>query len=524
MIRKFVIIILGIVAVVLASTSLASSPAFAVSDLPEATLKTPTLVPEESVSTYVPSQAAPGLGLAVNMIYPEKSRYADGAPVAVVASGGNAADGLNFTMHAAQVGFVEVRMAFPGGGKPKFQSGGIYDYRGSESQLALKDVLLFAGGKIPDTQGRYISDIVPVKIAKTNVGLVGWSNGGNIALITLGKYSDDLKSVVSWIAFYESPIGPLFFPPNLGGSKDLLINKHYRQGSGATGACVVDWKKLQWAGSTMRNSGEHKKLSEPEVSGVLYFDENKNGIWDESVEYALTYALDVGLDKQIYPPEVLHALQLSAMFEKWVPDVPDPSEQGNRPPPPPPKPKPLKKGETAPAAAKPKMKHIVAWPKNLATLRESEAYFEERDGSTYYGKVAAEYPNLLIIVLATYIDHLQRQPDHPHIAMQYNAWLAHKVHWVRINPESSYLAAVTGMNIENFTNNKPNASIDAATIANYLEAEGTTKDYVMMDAAIAELADRRRAKNLGSPLPAVLTPYFNSANPPPPPVPPKGEQ
>jgi len=95
-----------------------------------------------------------------------------------------------------------------------------------------------------------------------------------------------------------------------------------------------------------------------------------------------------------------------AMFEKWVDDVPDPTQQGNKPPPPPPKPKPLPKGATPPAPPKRKVKHVVAWPANLATVRESEAYFEERDGSTYYGKVAAEYPNLLIIVLATYIDHL----------------------------------------------------------------------------------------------------------------------
>jgi hypothetical protein len=101
--------------------------------------------------------------------------------------------------------------------------------------------------------------------------------------------------------------------------------------------------------------------------------------------------------------------------------------------------------------------------------------------------------------------------------MQYNAWLAHKVHWIRLNPESCYIGLMTNMNSENFTNNKPNATIDAATISNYLEGEGTTKDYVMMEGAIAELADRRHFKNLTFPLAIPLTLYFNSANPPPPP-------
>jgi hypothetical protein len=131
---------------------------------------------------------------------------------------------------------------------------------------------------------------------------------------------------------------------------------------------------------------------------------------------------------------------------------------------------------------------------------------------------------MMVTVIGTYIDHLQKQPDHPHIAMQYNAWLAHKVHWVRLNPESCYPALMTIMNSENFTNNKPNATIDASTIANYLEGEGTTKDYVLVEAAIAELADRRRAKNLSFPLLMPLTVYYNSANPPPPPPVPKKEQ
>ncbi len=517
MLKNSVLYILGIVAILSTVVASASAPSFALGDFPEATLKTPALIPEESVSTYIPSQAAPGEGIAVNMIYPEKPRYKDGAPVAVIASGGAGADGLTFTMHAAQVGFVEVRMAFPGGGKAKFRSGGIYDYRGPESQTALKDVLLFAAGKIADTKGRFINDLLPVKAATTNVGLVGWSNGGNIAMVTLGKFSAELQSVVSWVAFYESPIGPLFFPPNLGGMKDLHANKHYREGSAATGSCIVDWKKLQWDPAISRNAGEHKKLGEPEIPGVLYFDENKNGNWDESVEFALTYAMDVGLDKQIYPPEVCSALQTMKMFDRWVPDVPDQSTQGDSKPAPPPPPKKLPKGAKPPPPEKQKIKHIVAWPKRMATLRESEAYYQERDGSAYYAQIAKDYPNIMIIVLGTYIDHMQRQPDHPHIAMQYNAWLAHKVHWLRMNPESSYLAQITNMNHENFTNNKPNASIDASTISNYLEGEGTTKDYVMMDAAVAELADRRRAKNLTFPLPIPLTLYYNSANPPPPP-------
>src|SRR3978361_2108005 len=98
MLKKSVIYILGIVAVISAVIGTSSTPTLALGDFPEATLKTPVLIPEESVSTYIPSQAAPGAGIAVNMIIPEKPRYKDGAPIAVIAPGGSAADGLTFTM------------------------------------------------------------------------------------------------------------------------------------------------------------------------------------------------------------------------------------------------------------------------------------------------------------------------------------------------------------------------------------------------------------------------------------------
>src|SRR5262249_17790784 len=157
-------------------------------------------------STFVASEAAPGKGIAVNVIYPAKPRYPEGAPVAVVVPGGNGSDGLEFSMHAAQAGFAEVRFAFPGGGTASFSSGGIYDNRGLESQQALKDVLLFAAGKTRDVQGKTIGELVPVKVAVGNLGIVGWDNGGNIAMVTLARFADQLQ-FVGWITFYESPLG-----------------------------------------------------------------------------------------------------------------------------------------------------------------------------------------------------------------------------------------------------------------------------------------------------------------------------
>jgi hypothetical protein len=429
-------------------------------------LKIPPMVPEKSISTYVPSDTAPGNGLAVNVIYPGKPRYTEGAPVVVVAPQGEGNSGLEFSTHAAQSGFAEVRFAFPGGGKTGFSSGGVYDHRGVQSQAALRDVLLFAAGKKKDTQGRTISKLVPTKIYNPTVGLIGWSNGGNIALITLAKHAQQLP-FVGWLTFYETPLGSMFYPPSLGGAHDYIQNRHYRQGSAATGHCLVDYRKLAYHAEGQKLPGYHRKLGQPEIPGVLFFDENKNGEWDETLEFALPYSSEVGLDKQIYPPHVTLALQ--KVFGK-------------------------------------------KWPKTVATLKESEHYFQERDGSLYLTEVAKAMPGLMVTIVGTRLDHLQRQPDHPHIPLNYNGWLANKQKFVRLNPDVTYVGQIANMNPRNFVENKPNASIDSSSIEEFLEPEGLVPDYVYVEAANSEMSDRKKAKNFSETLTAPIVIYTNGAS------------
>jgi hypothetical protein len=629
------------------SFCLQSAPlgAMATVDINESSIKPPPLVPEQSVSCYLPSESAPGKGLAVNVIYPKKPRYKDGAPVAVIAPGGSGPDGLGFDMHSAQMGFVEVRFGFPGGGHGKFTSSGIYDYRGAECQKALRDVLLFAAGRMLDTEGRKISELVPVKVSADNIGIVGWSNGGNVALVTMTKYASELQ-FLSWATFYESPLGSMFFPPNLGSADDVVSNRHYRQGSGATGDCVVDYQNLCYDPYYLRRPGEHKRKGEAEISGVLFFDENKNKRWDESLEFAFGYASDIGLDKQIYPPDVTAAMDRMGIFaelatvtvktkrvydkrikvkkpretfadilpkgvkpitslerdenqqktlangflikaglpipvdpkakKKPEPTKIDPLEVpsaisgqdynligsgrneektkkydisgGPKSPPPnaaltahkrtytirvdtrPEAPTPVLtrgKKELDPVGVKAVLRppepkgaepdklelNMIFWPDDVATLKESEAYFEERDGSLFISQVVEKFPNLLVTVIATQVDHLNNQSDHPHIALQYNAWLSSKARWLRLNPDPLYVGASSGLNAGNFVNNLPKAPIDSSEIVSVLEPEGLVLDYTFGEAAVAELADRKRTKYLKGALAELLCPYDNGAFP-----------
>lgn len=448
-------------------SSPAAYSATAINDLPPDSVKIPPMVKEQSVSTFVPTEDG---RIAVNMIYGAKARYKAGAPVAVVVPGGTGADGLGFDMHAAQEGFIEVRFAFPGGGTPEFGSSGKIDNRGEESIKALRDVILFAAGIKKDYKERTIKELMAAhtKVDTASLGLVGWDNGGNQALVVLGKYPEELQ-VVSWLAFYESPVGAMFYPPNLGSQQDLLLNKHYREGSAATGNLIVDYRKLAWTPDAFRNPNRYagKKRGMLGLKGVLFFDENGNGVWEESREFAFTSILNTELTKQYFPPQVTAACERLKVF-----------------------------GEK--------------WPANVAKVAESEEFFEGRDGSLYIAKVAKEYPRLLVGLFASAVDHSQQQTDHPHIVFLYNLFLENKVRWLRLNADATYMAQVSKMNEANFVSNKPNSSIDASTLLTHLEPEGISPDYVFMLGLICEMSDRAKTRNLKD-LTAPILNYTNGA-------------
>jgi len=522
------------------------TPVLAFPSVPEAVLKKPVAVVEDSVSTYVPSAAAPGNGIAVNIIFPEKARYKAGAPIAIVVNG-NELLSLQMSMHAANSGIAEVRFAYPGKGTKLFHSDGIFDNFGDCCSTALKDVILFMKGESNDYKGRSVREIIPVPLDQSVVGLVAWETGANLALVTMAKFKEKIP-FISYLAFFEGAAGAMFFPDCLGTVKDLSLNRHYKEGSAATGQILVDYRKLMFSPNAKLHPGVAKRKGDTEIPGVLYFDENGNKQWDEQLEYPIPYASEVGLDKQIYAPPVTEALIRHTVFVKSLPKPPekkddtkdkdgkdkkdkdkakkdnddsdtdsqddkkvskgkdkgDSKDQGD--------------GDEKTASKKPKKQsflELLRWPRSVATLAESKAYFESRDGSLYVKEVCEAYPKLLVGLFGAVVGHTQRQPDHPHIALLYNQFLDAKPRWMRLNPEPVYVSTLCRSNIQNFQRqtNEPNSTLDAANIISHLAPLGLVPEYAWMDALVAELSDRSKSGNLKSPLDSVLSEYTPIADP-----------
>jgi hypothetical protein len=309
---------------------------------------------------------------------------------------------------------------------------------------------------------------MPVSVYNKTVGLVGWENGGNIATITLAKYADNLQ-FVGWLAYYESPIGQAFFPPNLGSSNDIILNNHYRQGSCATGHCLVDFRKLTYEAAAQKDKGMHRDVGEPEIRGVLFFDENGDRVWEEPLEYALSYLAIPHVNKQIYPPYVISAMIRYRVFPKG------------------------------------------RWPSTIVTLPQAEAFYRDRDGSLYIKDLVQKLPDCMISIFERTVDEIQRQPDHPHTTFLYNNILANRPHWLRLNPDPIYAGQVAQMNLHNFVNNSINDSVDASDMDPYLEPEALVPDYIYVVASIAEMSDRKKAKKLEDVLSLPIVDYNGTA-------------
>ena len=394
--------------------------------------------------TWIPSQAAPGRGIVVRLIWPAQPRYPDGTAAVVEVPGADSPGGVELPRGEArdplvEQGLVVVSFAFPGGGRPPLRSSGTYDHRGMNSLMALRDVVRFLRGEIPAEGGCYISDILPYPVLQ--VGLIGSSNGGNTAVVALGLFGDEME--VDWYVGWENPAGVQFTTVDIG-SRGKSLPGYVPCSCELTPAgveCDVDYTQLRWDGEAVsRGWGPQGRGTR----GVLYHDLNGNGRYDEG-DYVLgaypgTFA---GVEKRVYS---LHVLQ--AAVERSL---------------------------------------INPWPADVATLEEARAYWAIRDMSRYYDEVLRRLPEIAVIVIGSQVDHVQVAPDHPHILLQYQGWREAGIHWVRLNPDAAYVEHLSGR--PGAVDNPAGTPVDCRNIAGMLEPE-EIPDRITRAAAALELSDR----------------------------------
>jgi hypothetical protein len=136
---------------------------------------------------------------------------------------------------------VEIRFAFPGGGRGEGRSGGTDDFRGPDCIRALADVIRFATGRLADQQGCKLPELVPrMPVLAHNVGVVGSSHGGNACAVVMATHGNEFPGL-AFYASMESPYGEGNVNIELGGHDQDLDPAHDPE----TGQ--LDLSKLAWS-------------------------------------------------------------------------------------------------------------------------------------------------------------------------------------------------------------------------------------------------------------------------------------
>ncbi len=411
------------------------------------------------VRTFIPSAAGGARGLAVGVLPPLAPRYADGAPVVVFVPGGadkGAAEGL--PSHAG-FGFVEVRFAFPGGGRGEWTSGGTYDHRGPDCIRALADVIKFASGKSADKDGRRIGDLIPrTKVLTAITGIEGSSHGGNACGLAMATHGAEFRDL-AFYASMESPYSEGAVNVELG-ARDDRLNPAYNPETGA-----LDFAKLAWDPNLQPGPAKRWRGAGSGLKGALFFDLDGDGKFSEQADFPVNaFSFDDGAHVKIwYTPRLIRAADARKLS-----------------------------GEPRPA--------------HLPTLAEALEFRRWRDAQNSITNAVRNCTNLAVIVYANERDHVQIAPDHPHILAQVEGYRTAGAKFVRLNADRAYVARVAanfprertaGLK---FPDNDAGVEWTRKNIRTALEpAELPLNLY--MAAVVCELADRVHAqawsKNLG---------------------------
>lgn len=384
-----------------------------------------------TVDVRVPSETAGGGDIAVRITYPHPSRgprYDFGAPVVVFVPGALSVGSLNGGESYAREGFVALNFLFPGGTQGPFHSDGTYDYRGTNCIRAVRDVLKFGGGLLPDDLGRTIDQVLPVEPLVRKVALIGSSNGGPISMATLGLYGPELDFVAVYVG-WENPTNGQTVAVELGGRGGDCDPATDGDGNGIPGddgknpyitsytdsVVGVEWSRLRYDATWMTSISDPAGLHPPTVEqGALFLDGNGNGRIDPVPGNPTCFDsngngyIDLG-DDVVFRPFVSWDTGV-ALFQHSLETT---SEAWSR-------------GVTG-----------ATWPPNYADPTQCDAFWSLRESGRFYDQIAASRPDLHCMLVFAAADHVQADDRHPHIQQAYDDLRARGI-WCRLNCDETY--------------------------------------------------------------------------------------
>lgn len=388
--------------------------------------------------TYVDSA---GIGkIALKVTLPATARYGDGAPILVYVSTfftpGDPKFDISF-LDVTNLGFIHVTYLWPGLSDPSgAKSEGTYDYGGEDSLQALRDVIRFASGQIPDIHGKYIPDLSEVVPLTDNVGLYAFSHPGIAATNVLAFYGDELS--VDYFVGRENPTDAMLSAMDLGywdGTAPIINSLYTYPDAYSSSGIILDYSSVLYDSSLE----------------VLYFDLNGNGKVEEGIDFIHGVQTPTMYGKLVYSTALTQALLDNGAFTE------------------------------------------ATWPADIATPEEATELWNFRETVNNYALLIGSNVNVLLVFAEK--DHVQTVPDKPHIHQAYDGFTAAGL-WIRLNPDSAYVSSLDStlgaVSPDNDANSEPVDWMDIQTWAHTNKASATK---LVPLAAVAEMADRVYTNN-----------------------------
>lgn len=422
---------------------------------------------QRSVETRIPSDVGGTTGLFLRIEIPTTTRYTNGAPIVIHVPGGFNGAGLGTGKgNLVPRGFIEINFNFPGSGSGSSQSGGTYDTRGEYCIKALRDIIKFALGSKLDLNGKNIDQLVdPTVPLKSNVGIAGWSNGGNATTAVAGIFGKEINSL-AWIVNWESPVGDGMPGAECGSYgfqaiyTNPILNPAYNSSTG-----IFDTSTIAYNDTII--------VSRPPTAtmrGGLFFDINKNNRADVGIDFFATPIMY----QSFIEPKVFysHRMMREATRRNLIPLSP---------------------------------------PMHMPDLNKTTEFWKWRNGEFWIDSAKQKIPSIMFLVVASDTDHVQSAPDHPHVLIQYEKFRSAGTRLVRLNPDRSYVEYILGRPAPSAKDNPALTQYDHNSIRNAVEPSGANgfQNWVLISASACELADRTYYNNVQPQLNGVLTSVEN---------------
>ena len=416
----------------------------------------------------IPSDSLGG-NVAAKIYFPDSARFSTGAPVIIYTPGGWGSG--HFVAPPAgllEQGFIWITYLLPGATDSGYTTDGIYDERGINCLFALKDVIKYAHGAIADIMGNRITDISPVDVDTGNIGLYGASNGGNMPPITLSLFGGELEAMVDYIIEWESPVSPEI------AVHDLAVSDPF-PGSDADGngnpmddyqnpyfvsfgdtQCTMDLSRIAVdttyrytspdtaRGAVFIDGNLNGTYDIAETLGIPVPDLNFNGVLDSTEDYLFNFLRNPIDGKRYYTTQVTEAL-FSLVDPALI-------------------------------------------PSDIANPAQTRTFWNIRSAVFHYDNLPAHFPDLRMMILVSEIDHAEQAYAKPHIHQTYDGFARNDL-WVRLNPDSIYLAEISSIPISYTDNDANTCPSDWADITDWSYPDAIPLDVAFVTAA-CEMSDR----------------------------------